>query len=173
MNKLKTVFLAGAAAQAIGVSPITFRHWRARGVCDFGQILEGGEDNPRSRRRYSVSEVCMMGIATYLARFGFDLEEAFRIVAGSEDIKNAIAAEFFEAGEPDRIYCLVDGSASEDGSGWNNSLFLSLADWQAHVPTAFEATDALTKEAAEVVLSVNVSAIARRVIKALRASDEG
>lgn len=174
MNKLKAIFFAGAVAQAIGVSPITIRHWRERGICHFGHIVEGGEDNPRSRRRYDVREACMMGVAVSLSRFGLELEEAFNIVTGSEALKNTISAEFFGAGEPDQIFCLVAGnSASEDGSGWSNVLFLSLADWQAHVATAFDATDALTRERADTVLSVNVSAIARRVIKALRASDEG
>ncbi|MBN8933485.1 MAG: MerR family transcriptional regulator [Rhizobium pusense] len=175
MNKLKTIFFAGAVAQALGVAPITLRMWRERGVCDFGHVIEGGEDNPRSRRRYDIREACMMGVALTLSRFGVDQEQAFRIVSNSEEIKSAIAAVFFDADDvQDCVFCLVDGNGgSEDGAGWNNTLFLGLADWKTNAASAFEATDALTKEAAEVLLSVNVSAIARRVIKALRASDEG
>lgn len=174
MNKLKTIFFAGAVAQAIGVSPITIRHYRDRGLCDFGHVVEGGEDNPRSRRRYTYNEACMMGIAVSLSRFGIDLEQAFIVVTGSEEIKNAIQHAWDNADQPDCVFCLVDGNgASEDGSGWSNMLFLSLAKWKDQAASAFAATDAISYEAAEVLLSVNVSAIVRRVIKALRASDEG
>ncbi|WP_416407850.1 hypothetical protein [Agrobacterium rosae] len=174
MSKLKTIFFSGPVATALGVGPTALRMWRERGICNFGHVVEGGEDNPRSRRRYDVREACMMAVAVSLSRFGVDLEKAFNIVTGSEDLKNTIAAQFFDAGEPDQIFCLFDGNgSSEDGSGWSNALFLSLTEWQKHVATAFEATDALSPEPAEAVLSVNVSAIARRVIKALRASDEG
>ncbi|EGP58472.1 hypothetical protein QYR00_12470 [Agrobacterium tumefaciens] len=174
MNKLKTIFFAGAVAQALGVAPITLRMWRERGVCDFGHVIEGGEDNPRSRRRYDIREACMMGIAVSLSRFGIDLEQAFSVVTGSEEIKIAVDDAWHNTGKPDCVFCLVDGnSASEDGSGWSNMLFLSLANWKDQAASAFAATDAISYEAAEVLLSVNVSAIARRVIKALRASDEG
>lgn len=175
MNKLKTIFFAGAVAQALGVAPITLRMWRERGVCDFGHVIEGGEDNPRSRRRYDIREACMMGVALTLSRFGVDQEQAFRIVSNSEEIKSAIAAVFFDADDAqDCIFCLVDGNgASENGDGWSYLAYLSLADWKAHAASAFEVTDALTKEPAEVLFSVNVSAIARRVVKALRVSDEG
>lgn len=175
MNKLKTIFSSGAVAQALGVVPVTLRMLRQRGVCDYGHVVEGGEDNPRSRRRYDVREVCMMGVAFTLSRFGFDQEEAFQIVNNSDEIKNAIAAVFFDADDtPDRIMCVVDGNGeSENGDGWSNLVYLSLPEWKANAASAFEATDALTKEPAEALLSVNISAVARRVIKALRASDEG
>ena len=174
MEEFMTTYFAGAVAEAIGVGPGTVRMWRDRGICNFGTVIEGGEDNPRSRRRYDVREACMMGMALYLSRFGIDLQQAFTIVTGSEDVKNTIAAVFFNADEPDCIFCLVDGNGgSGDGAGWGNLLFLKLDQWKAHVATAFEATDVLTKEPAEAVLSVNVSAIARRVVKALREADEG
>jgi hypothetical protein len=174
MNKLKTLYFAGAVAEAIGVGPGTIRMWRDRNVCDFGTVIEGGEDNPRSRRRYDVYEACMMGMALYLNRFGIDLPQAFNLVTGTEAVKSAISTAFFDADEPDCIFCLVDGNgASDNGAGWGNLLFLKFDQWKAHVATAFEAVDLLTKEPAEAILSVNVSAIARRVLKALREVDEG
>lgn len=95
MSKLKTIFFSGPVATALGVGPTALRMWRERGICNFGHVVEGGEDNPRSRRRYDVREACMMAVAVSLSRFGVDLEKAFNIVTGSEDLKNTIAAQFF------------------------------------------------------------------------------
>ncbi|CUX41097.1 conserved hypothetical protein [Agrobacterium genomosp. 5 str. CFBP 6626] len=175
MNKLNPIFFAGAVAQATGVSPITLRHYRDRGFCDFGHVIEGGEDNPRSRRRYDVREACMIGIAVSLSRFGVDLEQAFSIASKSQSIEYAIEGALKDADKPDCILCYVGANNfAEDDSAWGNFVVLPLPDWKANAATAFEATDAFPGgDPAEVLLSVNVSAIARRVIKALCGSDEG
>lgn len=175
MNNLNPVFFAGAVALATGVSPITLRHYRDRGFCDFGHVIEGGEDNPRSRRRYDVREACMIGIAVSLSRFGVDLEQAFGIASKSESIQFAINDVWTDADKPDCVICYVgENNFAEDGSGWGNFVVLTLPEWKANAAMAFDAIDAFPGgNPAEVLISVNISAIARRVIKALCGSDEG
>lgn len=162
-------YFAGEAANVLGIEPITLRVWRDRGICNFGHVDDAMKDNPRARRRYSESDVVKMAFALTLARFGFSHEEAFSIADTRLEIKKAVIEVLTEHCADDLIFAFVAAGVSESRSAdFSNSLFLRMQQWQRHAHTAFEAEDALRQHRTEVFLSINVSALARRVIKALR-----
>ncbi len=170
MSKLKSHYFAGAVATAIGTTPVTLRMWRDRGICDLGSVEEGAEDNPRARRRYSLLEAGQMGVAVYLSRFGWSLEEAFNLVTGDDKIKAAIVSVVLDAEASDTIISMVDENRSaEEGYGWRNLVILSKDEWVANAASAFDAVDFLTKAPVDGFFSFNVSSISRRVIAALKA----
>lgn len=174
MSTLKTHYFAGAVAAALGINPVTLRMWRDRGYCDLGAVEEGAEDNPRARRRYTAMDACMMGVAIYLNRFGWSLEEAFGQATRRQEVRAALVAVILENPRPDTILSMVNANASsEEGNGWGNILFLSLEDWKKNAATAFDATDYLTGQEADGFFSFNISAIARRVTAALVNASEG
>jgi DNA-binding transcriptional MerR regulator len=170
MTQYKSYYLAGSAAAALGVTPVTIRTWRDRGICQLGAIEEGAEDNPRSRRRYSIADICTMAIAIVLGRQGFSMDEAFNRATGMQDIREAIAAVVTETPAEDRILTTVGAACGDEGGSlWSNMVSLSLPEWKAHIATAFDATDWLDGTAGEYVQSVNVSAVARRTLAKLAA----
>jgi hypothetical protein len=161
MSKLKGTYFAGVAAEALEKDPVTLRMWRDRGYCDFGAVEEGMESNPRARRRYTLAEICLMGVAVTLNRLGWDMEEAFSRVSNDDQFRQAVAAVIVNLPHPDTLFTFVMGD------GWSNSLLLSAGEWKAFPTNALDAQDTLTGSAAEVVMAVNVSAIARRVLAKL------
>ncbi len=167
-------FFAGEAANVLGIEPITLRVWRDRGICNFGHVDDAMKDNPRARRRYSESDVVKMAFALTLARFGFSHEEAFRIADAQVEIQKAVLEAAADASVDDLIFAFVAAGLGEGSApDFSNSLFLRMQEWQRHAHTAFEAEDALRQHPTEVFLSINVSALARRVVKALREGVEG
>jgi hypothetical protein len=158
MSKLKATYFAGVAAEALGKDPVTLRMWRDRGYCQFGSVEEGMRDNPRARRRYTLAEICLMGVAVTLNAHGWDMEEAFNHVSNNPMFFEAVAAAVVQLPRPDTIFNFVMGD------GWSNSVVLSGDEWKALAGTALDANDLLTGAAAEVVVAVNISAIARRIL---------
>lgn len=172
MNSESPFYFAGEAAKCLGVTPITLRTWRDRGICDFGFVDPALCDNPRARRRYSDIEVSQMAVALTLSRFGYSVEEAF-LVAGSEAVRAAISGALSEEPCADQVFSLVGGCVMIDGKEWSSSIHLSRPIWAKSIPEAWEARDTLFGSPSEFAFSLNISSIARRVARALFEIDGG
>ncbi|WP_312946338.1 hypothetical protein [Agrobacterium sp.] len=170
--KFKSFYLAGATATVLGVAPATLRQWRDRDICHLGSIEEGAEDNPRSRRRYSLVDICKMSIALAMVKNGFSHEEAFNRVTNVPSIHTAVAATVLETGGDDVILTTLITSFGEL-TVWANSVTLPLQEWKANIAGAFHAVDPIDTADVECVSAINVSAIARNALKRLATLVDG
>ncbi|MGO7364613.1 MerR family transcriptional regulator [Rhizobium leguminosarum] len=164
-TKFKPYYLAGSVAAVLNIAPATLRQWRDRDICHLGSIEEGAEDNPRSRRRYSLTDIGMMAMALALVRNGFALEEAFNIATGQR-VRPAIAAAVIETGDEDQILVMV---GSGDLATWADALLMPKSTWREKGGAAFDASDYLDNLDAEYVRAINVSAVTRSAMKRLAA----
>lgn len=168
----KCSYFAGEAAEALGVSPVTLRMWRDRGYSALGSVDVGMESNPRARRHYTTMEICQMAVAIALNHHGFGLEEAFN-VAGGQELVAALAGAIAGTAGPDTVITYV---GSDDGGDrrelWSNLVFLSLNEWKTSVPTLFEAKDPLAEHETEIAFVLNVSSIARRILRRLSDAEQ-
>lgn len=162
MNSEDPFYFAGEAAKCLGVTPITLRTWRDRGICDFGSIDPALADNPRARRRYSDVEVCQMAVALTFSRFSHDMESAF-LSAGLDSVRAAIASVLNGTSADDLIVTVAGGGFMIEVKDWATTVAIPRSQWNRSIPTVWEARDDLFGVPSEFTYSVNVSAIARRV----------